>query len=217
MVIALLTTIGIFAARSASMVDSASGYDRQASQAFYLAELSGRAAAVQFGDRGMPQYFVERLQKGSSAGTDECPSNQKLLPVAPNARLPCVTLDSEDLNKLVTGKSGHPMLDGQSASSAGSLGPPLGTGMAGGGLEGAFLVEMIDEPAPSAPVAGSDAGGGANSMMNAQVTLTAFAQVHNVPPTPGAQAWCTADSSSAGASIQALRAHVTLPNLPGQR
>ncbi|MGE3670104.1 MAG: PilX N-terminal domain-containing pilus assembly protein, partial [Polyangiaceae bacterium] len=46
LVITLLTAIGIFAARSASLVDVASGYDRQAIQTEYIAEYGIRGATT---------------------------------------------------------------------------------------------------------------------------------------------------------------------------
>ncbi len=52
LVITLLTAIGIFSARSASLVDQAAGYDRQLVQTQYVPELAGRAVGAELGDGG---------------------------------------------------------------------------------------------------------------------------------------------------------------------
>src|SRR5688572_24601151 len=46
MAVVLLTGIGVFAVRTASMVDVAAGYDRQMTQTHHLSELAGRTVAA---------------------------------------------------------------------------------------------------------------------------------------------------------------------------
>ena len=49
LVLTLLTAVGLFAAQSATLVDQASGYSRQASQTSYLAEYGTLLATTELG------------------------------------------------------------------------------------------------------------------------------------------------------------------------
>lgn len=207
MVIALLTAIGIVAAHTASLVDTASGYDRQLLQTSYLAEYAGMAGTAEFG--GKPETYLRLMLQG----TEKCPSNAKVTPVVTGAPVPCYKLFMSEIDQRVsTNFTGQSVLDPQAASTDGSLGPPLGVGT--DMMNGVFMVEMIGA-FNSDPKAGSDVGGTATAFHDVQVTLTAFAQIRSMPTgSTNGDAWCADTSSSTSASVQAVRAHVTLPNLP---
>ncbi len=172
MVIALLTAIGIVAARTASLVDTAAGYDRQATQTMYLAAYAGRAGAVEFG--GKPRTYLDLLRQGK----EQCPSNAQVQPLTAGAPIPCYKLFMSEVSKRIQDNySGHTTLDSQSELNGGSLGPPLGQTPSATVpmLNGVFMIEML-EAFNSDPKAKSNVGGDPNAAHDVQVTLTAFAQ-----------------------------------------
>lgn len=210
MVIVLLTAIGIVAARSASLVDEASGYSRQALQTYYLTDLAGRVATAEIGSK--PQTYLDLMRKG----TEVCPSNALVKPVTTGAPIPCYKLFMNEIaSRVANNYSGQTLLDPQTQNQPGSLGAPLSssTDM----LNGVFMVEMIDA-FKADPKARSDVGGGANSFFDVQVTLTAFGQIRSMPSSGvDTNPWCAKSTGvSSSASVQAIRAHVTLPNIPAQ-
>lgn len=210
MVIVLLTAIGIVAAQSASLVDQASGYSRQALQTYYLTDYAGRVATAELGSK--PQTYLDLMRKGSEA----CPSNKLVTPVTAGAPIPCYKLFMNELAGRVSDNySGQTLLDNQTTNTPGSLGAPLSSGTYM--LNGVFMVEMI-EAYKADPKARSDVGGGANSFFDVQVTLTAFGQIRSMPDSGvNTDPWCAKKTGvSSGASVQAVRAHVTLPNIPAQ-
>jgi hypothetical protein len=207
MVIALLTAIGLVAAHNASLVDTASGYDRQLLQTSYLADYAGMVGTAEFGAN--PQTYLSLMLQGS----EQCPSNGSLTPITTGAPVPCYKLFMDELSqRIATNFSGQTLLDQQDVSTDGSLGPPLGVGT--DMMNGVFMVEMI-EAYDSDPKAGSDVGGTSTAFHDVQVTMTATAQIRSMPTSSAnGDAWCADTSTSTSASVQAIRAHVTLPNLP---
>lgn len=207
MVIALLTAIGLVAAHTASLVDTAAGYDRQLLQTSYLADYAGMVGTAEFGAN--PQTYLSLMLQG----TERCPSNGDLTPITTGAPVPCYKLFMNELSQRVaTNFSGQSLLDEQAANVDGSLGPPLGVGT--NMMNGVFMVEMI-EAYNSDPKAGSDVGGTSTAFHDVQVTLTATAQIRSMPTsTTNTDPWCADTSTSTSASVQAIRAHVTLPNIP---
>ncbi|GMV18071.1 MAG: hypothetical protein HS104_15550 [Polyangiaceae bacterium] len=214
--ITLLTAVGVFALRSASLVDQAAGYDRQASQTLYVSELAGRAVAAEVGD-GAARTYIDKVAN-SSAVTEECFVNRKLDPnsLDPNITfLPCYKLFLNEIGQRVDAKfPGNKLLEPQSAAAGGSLGPQLDATGTIQPMEGVFVVEMTD-PAESTPTPGSAVGGNnpANTFRDVQLTFTAFAQVRPFDATPD-DPWCASNSLSTSASVTSLRAHVTLRNVP---
>lgn len=211
--ITLLTAIGVFALRSASLVDQAAGYDRQASQTLYLSEYAGRAVAAEVGN-GAARTYIDKV----ATGTDTCYVNKLLDPNAldPNITyLPCYKLFLNEINSRVNASfSGNTLISAQSTTGAGSLGPKLDVTGAITPMEGVFVVEMTD-PAESTPTPGSAVGGNnpANTFRDVQLTFTAYAQVRPFDATPD-DPWCASGSLSTSASVTSLRAHVTLKNVP---
>jgi len=216
MVITLLTAIGVFALRSASLVDQATGYDRQMAQTLALTEYAGRAVSAELGN-GAARNYLDKVANGK----DDCFVNKNLDPNALNpsitAPLPCYKLFMSEIDQRVGQNfSGAKVLIDQTTTAAGSLGPQLdsATNPMITPQEGAFVVEMSD-PAESVPTAGSALGGNnpANSFRDVQLTLTAFGQVRPLDNGAG-NPWCASGSRSTAASVASLRAHVTLRNVP---
>jgi hypothetical protein len=214
MVVTLLGAVGVFAARSASMVDVASGYSRQASQTVYLAGYASRFAAVELG-QGRASWYIDRMREG----TEQCPSNQNAA-AAENFVLPCYKLDNTDVTARVQDQLAQAALVDQVADEPGSLGPPLGPDSSSGGMQAAFMVELLDA-FQTQGMPGMNRGGGANPFINVQLTVTGWAQVRPRYGAAGADnPWCDSAAASdapwGAASVQAVRALITVPNQASQ-
>lgn len=209
MVITLLTAIGVFAIRSATLVDQAAGFGRQGLQTSYLTEYAGRAVTTELGD-GAAKSYLDRIV----VGTDTCETNKRILVAPGDPRpVPCYKLYISEIDGRVQGKSGTSVLEGQTQQKSGSLGGPTSAAGAQSALEGVFVVEMT-EPYESIPNPGSEqAANAANAFRDVQVTLTAYGQIRPID-TSGGDPWCAANAASSSASVSALRAHVTLKNVP---
>lgn len=215
LVITLLTAIGIFAVRSTSLVSSAVGFHRQATQTALLTEYAGRAVTTELGD-GAAKTYLDQVGQGA----DVCDSNNNLvlsdLDPTITAPTPCYKLYISEISDRVGNLTGTSVLSDATAITGGSLGPAFGAAGQATSSEGVFVVEMI-EPAESVPTAGSAQGGNnpANSFRDVSLTLTAFAQIRPFDTTlSGTDPWCAPNNLSASASVSALRAHVTLKNVP---
>lgn len=206
MVIALLTAIGVFSIRTATLVDQAAGFERQGLQTQYLTEYAGRAVATELGD-GAARAYLDRIV----AGTDQCQVNDSVVQLDPAKPVPCYKIFLTEIDQRVNANVGTNVLEAQTASNAGSLGGP--TSVTATALAGAFVVEMT-EPYESIPNAGSEqASNASSSFRDVQVTLTAFGQVRPVGA-GSTDPWCAESAASTAASVSALRAHITLKNVP---
>ncbi|MEZ4224148.1 MAG: hypothetical protein R3B13_24580 [Polyangiaceae bacterium] len=208
LVITLLTAIGIFSARSASLVDQAAGFDRQLVQTQYLTEFAGRAVSAELGD-GAAKSYLDKIRQG----TDKCEANKNVAPV-PGMPIACYKLYVSEIADRVNAKTGTTLIEKQTVANSGSLGPKLGVAGLGSASEGVFVVEMT-EPFETVPNPGSEVGGQQNNAFrDVQVTLTAMGQVRPLDVGGGgADPWCAVNASSTAASVAALRAHVTLKNV----
>jgi Tfp pilus assembly protein PilX len=210
MVVTLLGAVGVFAARTASMVDMASGYSREASQTVYLAGYASRFAAVELG-QGRAAWYIDRMREG----TEQCPSNQNAT-AADGFTLPCYKLDNTDVTARVQEQLAQAALVDQDADEPGSLGPPLGIDSSSGGMQAAFMVELLDA-FQTQGMPGMNRGGGSNPFINVQLTVTGWAQVRpRYGPAGTDNPWCDAAASSdapwGAASVQAVRVLITVPN-----
>jgi hypothetical protein len=209
MVITLLTAVGLFAARAASLVDLAVGYDRQAVQTQYLSEYAGRLAALEFADPVKATLYNQRLQQAFD-GAEKCPSNALVPNTLPSP--PCLKLGTAEMDRLVRSGPSGTLLEQQDVAAEGSLGPPLGAGTTS--MEGSLMVEVVDSYQTLEAPPGMDKGNTSRSPMAIQFTMTAWAQVRSIAK--GDQdlenPWCADnDQSSASASVQRVRAYVTAP------
>jgi hypothetical protein len=190
MVLTLLTAMGIFAVRTTSMADVAAGYDREASQAQYLAQYGTLAAAAELGS-GTASAYVEKMRSGET-----CRANYGVdLTLTP---IPlCYKLFMSELGARTMADSSNGILD------PASLTPASNT------LVGDFVVEMTDPGPAGSPIAGTDVGGTGTSFRYTKVSLTTTAQVR---PFDGSAACTQAGAASAGQ--QTVRAHVVIGPLP---
>jgi hypothetical protein len=186
LVLSLLTAIGMFSMRSASLVDVATGYNRQSVQAANLAEYAARMSATYIGRGG---GFVERASTERVAG---CAS--AFLAANPNAG--CTVLTGGDLllsEFSRTATNGIP--DGLSGLLSSASNPIQ--------LQGQFVTEL------TAPSDTSQRPGFADGQFR-QVTFTAIATVF--PTDATARTACDPGAREA-LSRQAVRAHVIVPAL----
>lgn len=196
MVVTLLTAVGLFAMRSASLSNQAAGYNRQGVQTLYLSEFAARSAAAEL--VGKEQHYFNRIVRGAASGGDDCRANRNLSALIAPERAPCAKLLSQDMwdrvNTVFPGNVG-------STTNRTLLGD-LGSS----DLEGAFVVEMTDVAQVGTPVVGEDAGPGRFKHM--QVLLTATAQVRPRPPAGSSVTTCQ-NALTVTSSLQTLRARVT--------
>jgi hypothetical protein len=206
MVITLLSAVGLFAIRSASLVDIAAGYNRQAVQAHYLTEYGTIVAVTELGS-GAGAAYVRQMEQG----TDDCRMTRGLPPLAPGAKTPCYKVFMSELARRVDQQFPgnlllEPALEG-TPPVPGSLGPYSPS--TGAALEGNFVVELTDPGPADRPVAGTDVGGTGQDFRFVQVVLTTFGQVR-----PQTATTACAPGNVTTASLQAVRAHVVLGPIP---
>jgi len=192
-VMTLLTAVGVYAARSASLVDRAAGFDRQFLQTHYIAAYGTLAIAAELGT-GSASMRVMQMAKNP----ETCMVTRGLdYPGAGTA--PCMKLSMEELaGRVGSFYTGRKLLEQPTESPLvpGSLGPYKAAA-----LDGNFAVEL-SEPGPvSRPVAGTDVGGTGTSFQYLRVTATTLGQV---APKVGA---CT-EGNSAVAGLETMRAYV---------
>jgi len=203
MVLTLLTAIGIFAIHSASLVTVASGHVRQGAQTMHFGEYAVRTAIAELGDPTKTSYYVKRAE----GSPEQCMVNRRLS-AASAAAASCYPLQTPDIARSIQNNyASATVLVPQTADTDGSLGPRFtAAGDPTSALEGVFSVEIHDSYRGQ-PVAGMKAGDA--SISSRTVTLTGYAQIRMVGP--GGAPFCPAANLAQSASMQAVRAFVTLP------
>jgi hypothetical protein len=198
MVLTMLTAIGIFAIRAASMANLSSGYDRQNTQNHYVGEYGLLSAVAELSTTKRSAY-VEKMGKG----VETCSATKGVKSLGTG--IPCYHLYANDVAKAVsTNFSGRTLFEPANMKSSPIIPGSLGAAE----LEGDFVVEMTDPGPVGLPVAGTDVGGSAAKFKYLQVTLTSVGQVRPA----GAPAACNAGAVVAG--NEAGRAFVVIGPLP---
>jgi len=181
MVLTMVTAIGIFSMRSASLVDLASGFNRQNIQATLIAEYGARSAATWLGPN-KEQVMASALQA----------CNPRLIAANPDhAR--CIPLKDSLIQQAFEASAPLGFSDGL----MGVLSLPTASGQQ---LRAEVLSELTEAgDAPAAARPGSPAGG------IRELTVTTKARVF--PTAPGATSVCS-DGARGVLSQQMLRTHV---------
>ena len=189
-IVTLLTAVGLFSMRAASLAEQAAGFNRLGTQTTYISEFAARTVASEL--VGKEQHYFRFI----SSGSDDCRANRQLAPlVAPN-RPPCYKLEANELWERV---------DGEFPGNVGTSGDrDLFGELSRADVEGAFVVELVDLARVGSPVAGEDIAG--DNFKHMQVTLSATAQVR--PGSSTDESACDA-SLSAASSLQRLKARIT--------
>lgn len=184
MVLTLITAIGVFSMRSASLVDLASGYNRQNVQAGLMAEYAARAAATYIGDN---ESLVE--------STDRVPGCAADLQLH-NADAPCTVLKTSLLTTVYGDSAPVAFNDGLTGLLSLPGSPTT--------VQAEFVTELV-EPGPANALASPGFPTGEFK----QITLTSIARVF---PTDGGSVGVCSPASSGTVSQQTLRAHVIVPH-----
>ena len=203
MAIVLLTGIGVFAVRTASLVDVAAGYDRQAMQTHRLSELAGRTLASDVAGSG------DVLGPGMdrSLAVDRCIANFNPTTSVTQQNVGCVKKEQFALEQHIA--KSYPdqtsLLMPATADEDGSLGPQLGAAdTLSTPLERRVEIEITDLNEVE-QIGGSSSG-------YYEFTVTAHAQIR--ANAVANQPWCAGQAESMGASVQMLRAHIRVPKPP---
>jgi len=209
LVITVLTAIGIFAARNASQVSTASGYARQATQTLYFAEAATELGIGQIDYVGQ-DVFVGKMTTSQDYQYNQCTENASFASKQPCYRV----LDTPD----TTDRIGQAVYQAETVTAPGSFGPALleaddesGSKM-NYGRQGVFMVEFVDSFGGFA-----DPGFNVNDSAFHSVTInvTGFAQIRTAPDGSfkTGEEWCGNMTSARTASIAAIRSYITLPNV----
>jgi len=200
MVLTMLTAIGVFAMRAASLTTTASGYDRQNTQNHYVGEYGLLGAVTELSTTRRSAY-VDKMAKG----VEKCSATKNVSD--PGMGVPCYHLFANDVQRTVSDNfTGRPLFEPSNAGAGtrlepGSLGPAP--------LDGDFVVEMTDPGPVGTPVAGTDVGGGTAKFRYLQVTLTSIGQVRPA----GNPSACVANTAAV-AGNETGRAFVVIGPLP---
>lgn len=198
MVVTLLTAVGVFAIRSASLVDVASGYNRQSLQTEYVTDYGVLLAAHELSTQAASAYT-----NVAQSGSDDCLATNDVNTSAVGQPF-CYAFQSEELGQRFDSTAG---LFEDSDGLPGTIVDPVGHDPDDAeNLEARFVVEMT-EAFQTGNVRGADLT--SNQLVPVQVTLTARGFVN--PPRSDA-AVCV-DAAAAG-GIQEVRSHVVLPAVP---
>jgi hypothetical protein len=168
LVLTMLTGIGVFAIRAATLAEAASGYDRQNTQNHYVGEFGLLGAVTELSSPRRDWYY-KQMKKGG----EPCIATKGIVAGGTGITIPCFPIQASDVQAGVFSNfSGRPLFEPATASGStvtpGSLGPA--------GLDGDFRVEMSDPGPVGMPVAGTDVGG-TSQWKYYQVTLTSVGQV----------------------------------------
>lgn len=190
LVITLVSALGLFAMRSATLATLASGYSRQMNQTHYVTEM---AMSLTVGELGGPgrQNYAEEMWSGQYAS--QCQGATTL------TNSTCFPIYYADLEaRAQSYNSGTLLIEPASGTTPGSLGPVA--------LEGDFRLEASDIHEASPPIAGMDLTGMSASPRYYSVTLTAAGQVR---PKPAVANQLDAPAAAA-AGIENSRAHIVV-------
>lgn len=161
LVLAMLSTVGLFAASAASLSTAASGSVRQTMQTHYVAEYAMLTATAELSTSRLEAYVRQMADPGN---TDVCQDEDTT-----SGTKSCYVFGRSDLESTL----GQPLFVAASPSAPGSLGPF--------GVDADFSVEMTDLGPASTPVAGSDLSSASTANVTYKsVTLTSVARTYLV-------------------------------------
>ena len=193
LVLVMLTGLGMFAARSASLATSASGYERQMTQTHYIAEYALLATAAELSTGRLDSYINQIKQVPDPAG---CTAQANV------KNKTCYRFGYSDLESRLPAPSKFLVPYDAGNKTPSSLGQA--------DLDANFIIEMTDF-GPGPPVAGMDQStSGAAKFVFKDVTLTITGEVRPRPADP-----TLVDTRYAtSASFESTRAHLLLGPVP---
>ena len=194
MVLTLLTAVGLFAVRSASMADLAAGYDREGAQASLVAQYAITASAAYLAND--PTTVLTGYKNSINGVAQPCQTNAIAGTFPPPAPRPgCYRLGFGEVQDSFVKASGESVfapsnIAGSIAGSTSSLNPNETT-------NATFVVEVTD-----AAKTGVVPPGDPSAFSQVVMTLTAISQVR-----PAAA--CAGSTTSPAAGQQVMRAMIT--------
>ena len=190
LVVMMLSGVGLFAARSATLSITASGYERQMTQTHYITEYSILAITSELSTNRKDAYVRTMAEKPDS----KCKASQGVTGAT------CYRFGYSDIEGQLSAQDAKAKLV---VASDQKTQTPGGLGL--GSLEPNFLVEMSDLAPANPPVYGNDlTSAGAVNLTYMAVTLTATGQIHSSIVNKS-----TVDNAIAGtASVETARAHL---------
>jgi hypothetical protein len=196
LVITLLSALGLFAMRSATLTNLSAGYSRQMTQTHYMSEYAMSLITAELGGSARQNYADEMWSGNHSA---KCVGGTTL------KNPTCFPVFYTDIESRVQGyNSANDLLEAAGGGSPtsitpGSLGPAP--------LEGDFRAELADIHEAVPPIAGMDLTGSSASPRYYSITMTVTSQVR--PQTAATRQECNA-AARAAAGVEAARAHVVV-------
>jgi len=214
MMVTLLTAIGLFSIRAASLTDAATGNLRQQAQTVELAEYATRLNVItKLSNPDLVPYTLTRVDRstqvdenGDQIGGDFCFVNRNVDLTGTKSTGCCVYENDDFADDITTVDANMTLLAPQTATSEGSFGPPLtAAGDLTSALEGMIRVEMHDAfDEQDYP------GMGANSTMKARsLATTTFAQIRMTGASTAG--WCPNSVAAPSTSMLVMRARVIVP------
>jgi hypothetical protein len=202
LVVTLLTSVGLFAARITGSVDAATGYARQSAQAKGLAIYSSQMATAVLGSDSTSISGEMSRVVGAGVATF-CATNR----YAVNTE--CALRRHEDLVRVSLNGSGSPLLALQGEADHGSLGPLTGLSTVAG-LEGNLQLEYFERMPATLPGYESGSNLKVQGPPRFEYGVTASAQIRPILGTVSAQ-WCSPDNQTSTANVQSIRMYVNAP------
>ncbi len=206
MVVTLLTAIGLFSIRAASLTNVATGNLRQQSQTVQLAEYATRLNVItKLSNPDLSGYTISRVGTDQERG-EFCYINRNV-DLTGTKSTGCHVYENDDFTgDIVAVDPNMTLLETQTATSAGSFGPMLtAAGDLTSALQGRIRVEMHDTFDE-----GQSEGEATDSDIKARsLAITTYAQIRMTGA--GAAEWCPDPVAGPSSSMLAMRARITVP------
>lgn len=162
LVIAVLTSLGLFAGHVAGLNQRISGYGWQSTLSEYAADMGTLAVASELSTEAASGYMQMVF-----AGEEDCTANQYLDETV--GTLPCYRLTKADIQRRLAGEG-----------EAQSLFDATATAVGGQYLTGDFVIELTDPGPSTRPIPGMDQGGTGPRFRYMQLTLTGIGRIRPV-------------------------------------
>ena len=182
LVMALLTAMGVFALRSASLADSAAGFDREGAQASLIAQYGITATAAYVGT-GVSDTIVINMKNPPPSGyvMPRCESNgYSMSSPQTTPPMPCYRMNQANLQTSFTLSSNESVF--APTNNASTLPGSTSSLNVNEKTDATFNVELTDIAATGVGYNGNQVG----ERVQYEVTLTAIAQVRPIEACTGA-------------------------------
>lgn len=208
LVVAMVTTVGVFAAGSASVATQTSGHMRQYAQTHYVTEYAMLGAMAELSSPRREAYIKTMTTSALTGGNNKCEASEVQQGIAAVTNATCYRFGYDDLEDQMVKQNAAAqfMQDGAGFTAPGGLGH--------GNLVTDFVLEMTDLAPASPPVAGNDlTSSGAANVQFMSVTMTATGMVFPAPLV-AADKYKFEASRARAASIESARARLIVGPLP---